>query len=57
MPLHLQECFKYLNYKKGDFKISEKISKEVLSLPMNPFLTKNQINYITSKIEENIRKK
>jgi UDP-2-acetamido-2-deoxy-ribo-hexuluronate aminotransferase len=57
VPLHLQECFKYLNYKKGDFKISEKISKEVLSLPMNPFLTKDQINYITSKIKVNIRKK
>lgn len=57
VPLHLQECFKYLNYKKGDFKIAEKVSKEVLSLPMNPFLNKNQINYITSKIEENIRKK
>ena len=54
IPLHLQECFKYLNYKKGDFKISEKVSNEVISLPMNPFLTRDQINFITSSIKEYI---
>ena len=52
--LHLQECFKYLNYKQGDFPISEKASKEVISLPMNPFLTYDQINYIVLKIKEHI---
>ncbi len=41
-PLHLQTCFDYLNYKKGDFPISEKASEEVFSLPMSPFLTQEQ---------------
>ena len=50
VPLHLQECFKYLNYNKGDFPISEKASNEVMSLPINPFLTYDQIDYITSNI-------
>ena len=50
IPLHLQECFKYLNYKQGDFSISEKASKEVLSLPMNPFLFNKEIEYITSRL-------
>lgn len=50
VPLHLQKCFKYLNYKKGDFLISERLAKEVISLPMNPFLTKNQLNFIISSI-------
>jgi len=50
MPLHLQECFQYLNYKKGDFPVSEKTSEQVLSLPMNPFLVKNQIKYIATKV-------
>jgi len=49
-PLHLQECFAYLNYKEGDFPISEKISKEIVSLPMNPDLSDEEINYIVSKV-------
>lgn len=52
IPLHLQECFKYLNYKQNDFSISEKASKEVISIPMNPFLKNEQIDYILSKILE-----
>lgn len=54
VSLHLQECFQYLNYKKGDFSISEKSSNEVISLPMNPFLTYDQIDYIILKIKEHI---
>jgi len=48
MPLHLQECFKYLGYKKGDFPISEIVSEEILSLPMNPYITDDEIEYIVS---------
>jgi len=50
MPLHLQECFAYLEYKQGDFPIAEKVSKEIMSLPMNPYLSDDEINYIVSKI-------
>lgn len=50
MPLHLQECFEYLGYKKGDFPISEKVSEEIMSLPMNPYLTDKEIEYIIKKI-------
>lgn len=39
MPLHLQECFEYLGYKKGDFPISEIVSDEIMSLPMNPYVS------------------
>jgi len=53
MPLHLQECFQYLNYKQGDFPISEKASNEVMSLPMNSFLTNDQVDYVVAKIQEN----
>lgn len=53
IPLHLQECFHYLNYKQGDIPVSEEASKEVVSLPMNPFLNDRQIEYIISKIIEN----
>jgi len=48
LPLHLQECFEYLGYKKGDFPISELISDEILSLPMNPYVSDDEISYISS---------
>jgi len=50
MPLHLQECFEYLEYKKGDFPISEKLSQEIMSLPMNPYLSDDEINYIVESL-------
>lgn len=50
MPLHLQECFVYLGGRKGDFPISEKISEEIMSLPMNPYLTEEEIDYITTNL-------
>ena len=53
-PLHFQECFRYLNYKQNDSPISEKASKEVVSIPMNPFLTNGQLDFIVYKISENI---
>jgi UDP-2-acetamido-2-deoxy-ribo-hexuluronate aminotransferase len=46
IPLHLQECFQYLRHKQGDFPISEKASNEVMSIPMNPFLTDVEIKYV-----------
>ena len=46
MPLHLQECFKYLGYKEGDFPISEIVAKEIMSLPMNPYLSDEEIDFI-----------
>jgi len=54
IPLHLQECFRYLNYKQNDCPISEKASKEVISIPMNPFLTNEQLDYIIFNIRKNI---
>lgn len=49
-PLHLQDCFKYLGYANGSFPIAEIVSTEIMSLPMNPYLTGEQINYISEKL-------
>jgi UDP-2-acetamido-2-deoxy-ribo-hexuluronate aminotransferase len=39
-PMHLLDAMKYLGYAKGDFPIAEKSSRQVLSLPMHPYLSK-----------------
>ena len=41
IPLHLQKVFSDLGYSKGDFPISEDISDRVFSIPMHPYLEKN----------------
>lgn len=51
IPLHLQECFEYLGYKEGDFPIAEKVSKHIMSLPMNPYLNDEELSYICNKIK------
>lgn len=56
VPLHLQKCFNHLNYKKGDFPVTEDLARSGLSLPMFPELTVEQIEYISSKIKEFFRK-
>ena len=50
LPLHLQKVYENLNYKIGDFKISEDISKRILQLPMHPYLKDNEINLITDNL-------
>lgn len=51
--LHLQEAYKDLGYKKGDFPAAEKCSNAVLALPMFPELKKEEIEFITKIINEN----
>tara|TARA_Y100001980_G_C14556646_1_gene349059 strand:- start:15614 stop:16741 length:1128 start_codon:yes stop_codon:yes gene_type:complete len=46
IPLHLQEVFQSLGYQVGDFPETEKISENIFSLPMHPYLTKKDQNRI-----------
>jgi UDP-2-acetamido-2-deoxy-ribo-hexuluronate aminotransferase len=50
LSLHLQECFAYLGYNKEDFPISEMIASEIMSLPMNPYLSDEEIEYIAGSL-------
>ena len=52
IPIHLQPAAKKLGYKVGDFPIVEKQSKEILTLPVNQYLEKNDLERIISVINK-----
>jgi len=56
IPLHLQAAYNYLGYKKGDFPITEKVSQEILSLPMFAELNDDQINKVAKPIKNVLEK-
>jgi dTDP-4-amino-4,6-dideoxygalactose transaminase len=51
-PLHLQNAFRYLAHKAGDFPVSETASLEVLSLPIYPELTEDQQRAVVAAIAD-----
>jgi dTDP-4-amino-4,6-dideoxygalactose transaminase/acetyltransferase-like isoleucine patch superfamily enzyme len=52
IPLHLQEAYKALGYKKGDFPVSEKVASEILSLPMYPGISVVEQRRVAEVISE-----
>ena len=52
LPLHLQECFRELGYRKGMFPVTEEAAAAALSLPVYPELSLEQKDYIAAKMRE-----
>lgn len=50
IPLHMQKAYDYLNYRQGDFPVSEKVAAEIVSLPMFPGLKPEQQSRVVSEI-------
>ena len=50
IPLHLQKVFKNLKYIKGSFPVAEEISNKIFSIPMHPYLNKNDQNRIIEQL-------
>ena len=55
LSLHLQEAYKALGYEQGDFPESEQAQEQVLSLPMYPELTEQQVREVVAGIKEFMR--
>ncbi len=52
VPAHLQQGFEFLGYKKGEFPITERLCREVLSLPIFPEMTPDQVAYVAAAIRD-----
>ncbi|MBW1795540.1 MAG: DegT/DnrJ/EryC1/StrS family aminotransferase [Deltaproteobacteria bacterium] len=52
IPLHLQEAYEHLGISKGSFPVTESCAEKLLSLPMFPELTEEQISYVCESIVE-----
>ncbi|MCC7291075.1 MAG: DegT/DnrJ/EryC1/StrS family aminotransferase [Phycisphaerales bacterium] len=52
VPLHRQPCFAYLNCRCEDFPVAEDASLRVLSLPVHPMLTEEEINRVAGGIHD-----
>jgi dTDP-4-amino-4,6-dideoxygalactose transaminase len=52
VPLHAQACFKYLEYRPGDFPISSDAAEKTLALPIYPELSSDQMRYVVDIIDQ-----
>lgn len=56
-PLHLQPCYAHLGYREGELPVSEKLSRQIFSLPMGPYLTPRDQDRVISALESAVVQK
>ncbi len=52
LPLHLQPAYRHLGYKEGDLPVCERLSKEVVSLPLYPYIEEEKVRFVIEKVRE-----
>ncbi len=50
VPIHLQDAARFLGYREGELPVTERVAKEILSLPMYPELTDEQVGYVADAV-------
>ena len=55
-PIYLQEAYKYLKYKKGDFPVADAHVKKIISFPCDQHLSLKQINYVIKTVRDFYKK-
>ena len=52
VPVHLQPAYRELGYSVGDFPVTERLTREIVSLPMHPFLQEADVQYVAAAAAE-----
>ena len=52
IPLHQQKAYEHLGHKAGDFPVTERIAREIVSLPMFPQLLYTQQDEVVSRVKD-----
>lgn len=55
IPIHLQEAYADLGHQKGDFPVAERVADSVMSIPMFPHMTQEQISYVCEALKDPVR--
>ena len=48
VPPHLQKAYEWMGLSKGSLPIAEKLSEEILSIPIDPYLNTEELEYIVN---------
>ncbi len=56
VPIHLQDAARFLGYREGELPVTERVATEILSLPMYPELTDEQVGYVADAVKAFMRK-
>jgi len=57
IPLHQQKAYQHLGYKTGDFPVTERVAREIVSLPMFPQLSHSQQDEVVTAVKEFVEAK
>ena len=52
LPLHLQKAYAWMGAGPGSYPAAERVTQDILSLPMDPFLTREQVSYVAEAVKD-----